>query len=96
MDLSCTAFTGLVGYEVLDLAVYDGPDGYGILAKYPTPQIALYGHVMTFSLNVSMIYVDNKSSYFGIYHLYEIIYYVYIYLYRKNYLITNHYLIILI
>ena len=60
MDLSCTAFTGLVGYEVLDLAVYDGPDGYGILAKYPTPQIALYGHVMTFSLNVSMIYVDNK------------------------------------
>lgn len=92
MDLSCTAFTGLVGYEVLDLAVYDGPDGYGILAKYPTPQIALYGHVMTFSLNVSMIYIDNKSSYSGIYHLRDHLLCLYIFVTKE----LPYYLIILV
>ncbi len=54
MDLACSAFTGLVGYDVMDLAVYNGPDGFGILAKYPTPQTSPYGHIMVFSQNVSV------------------------------------------
>jgi len=58
VDLACSAFSGLLGYDVLDLAIYDGVDGFGILGKYPKPQTSPYGHIMPFSLGVIIFLID--------------------------------------
>lgn len=52
MDIACTVFSGVLGYEIFDLAIYIGGNGFGILTRYPNPETSNYGHVMIFSQNV--------------------------------------------
>jgi len=52
VDIVCTGLSGLGFYDILDLAIYTGVDGYGLLTKYPKPKTFIYGHVLPFSLNV--------------------------------------------
>ena len=70
MDIVCSAFSGLIGYDVMELAIYDGPDGFGLLTKYPKPQTSVYGHIMPFSLNVIKLYIftcdfNNFEKFYG-------------------------------
>ena len=60
MDIACSAFTGLVGYDVFDLAIYIAGNGFGILARYPVPRTSDFGHIITFS----PIVIDILSIFF--------------------------------
>ena len=48
----------------MDLAIYTGADGYGLLTKYPKPKISLYGHIMTFSIQVTYYFILKKYKFF--------------------------------
>jgi len=52
VDVACTVFSGVLGYEIMDLAIYIGGNGFGILIRYPNPNTSNYGHIMIFSPNV--------------------------------------------
>jgi len=52
VDIACTVFSGVLGYEIFDLAIYIGGNGFGILTRYPSPRTSNYGHIIIFSQNV--------------------------------------------
>ncbi len=55
MDIACTALSGLIGYDVIDLSIYTGTAASGLLTKYPQPQTSIYGHIMPFSFHVIIL-----------------------------------------
>lgn len=50
--IAFTAFSGVVSREIMELAIYIGGSGFGILTQYPSPQTSNYGHIKTFSPQV--------------------------------------------
>ena len=43
VDLACAPFVGGVDNDILELSAYFLGDGFGILGKYPTPEVSVYG-----------------------------------------------------
>ena len=52
MDIACHGFSGQSAFDILNLAVYLGPDGYGILTPYPDPKTSIYAPIQVFSAKV--------------------------------------------
>jgi len=53
VDLACVPFVGGVDNDILELSAYLLGDGFGILGKYPTPEVSVYGITHVFSPIVS-------------------------------------------
>ena len=58
VDIACTANSGALGNDIMDLAVYVLSDSFGILVQYPVPKTSDYSHIITFSLNVFIEYYN--------------------------------------
>ena len=57
VDLVCFPFTGFVGYNIMELAVYGLGDSYGLFTRYPMPQTATAGPIKIFSIYVKFFII---------------------------------------
>jgi len=64
VDIACNGFSGQSGFDIMNLAVYLGPDGYGILTPYPQPKTSIYATIQVFSAKVSttLFYIFYKNN----------------------------------
>ncbi len=52
VDLACVPYTGTVGRDIMELAVYITGQGWAILGKYPIPKSSMSGIFEIFSVKV--------------------------------------------
>lgn len=62
VDLACAPFVGGSDHNILELSAYGLGDVFGILGKYPNPEISVYGITKVFSPSVNLFLNNYNCS----------------------------------